>query len=124
MRALHVPAAGEQPTLSELPTPQVADGQVLIKVMAAGLNAIDNAMQLLASRGVTVVATGTAQDTDRLTGLGAATVIDHTQGPVAEQVLAAYPDGVDALIELAAYTPDAAPLAAVRKGGKVSATTQ
>jgi NADPH:quinone reductase-like Zn-dependent oxidoreductase len=42
MRALHVPSAGEQPHLSELPTPEVTDGHVLIKVKAAGLNAIDN----------------------------------------------------------------------------------
>lgn len=42
MRALHVPAAGEQPQLSDLPTPEVADGTVLIRVKAAGLNPIDN----------------------------------------------------------------------------------
>ncbi|MER7786628.1 NADP-dependent oxidoreductase [Streptomyces sp. NPDC097640] len=42
MRALHVPAAGEQPVLAELPTPEVPDGHVLIKIKAAGLNAIDN----------------------------------------------------------------------------------
>jgi NADPH:quinone reductase-like Zn-dependent oxidoreductase len=241
MRALHVPAAGEQPRLSELPTPEVVEGTVLVKVKAAGLNAIDTgiaagmlagmlpheyplvlgrdaagvveavgagvdhvdvgdevfghvllappiqagtiaeyallpaatvvakpagldfvtaaaiplagaaaaaavdavdpqpgqtvlvngatggvgsyAVQLLAARGVTVVATGTADDTDRLTSLGTATIVDHTKEPVAEQVLATYPDGVDALIELAAFSPDASPLEALRKGGKVAATT-
>ena len=51
-----------------------------------------------------MIATGTAQDTGRLTTLGADVVIDYTAGPVAEQVRAAYPDGVDALIELAAFT--------------------
>jgi NADPH2:quinone reductase len=61
--------------------------------------------------------------TDRLSGLGATTVIDYTTGDLPEQVLASYPDGVDALIELVAYTPDTAPLAAVRKGGKVSSST-
>ena len=44
MKALHVPAAGEQPQLSELPVPEVADGHVLVKVKAAGLNAVDNAV--------------------------------------------------------------------------------
>lgn len=44
MRALHVPAAGEQAQLSELPTPEVAAGTVLIRVKAAGLNALDNAL--------------------------------------------------------------------------------
>jgi NADPH:quinone reductase-like Zn-dependent oxidoreductase len=36
MRALHVPAAGAQPQLSELPIPQVADGTVLVRVIANG----------------------------------------------------------------------------------------
>jgi NADPH:quinone reductase-like Zn-dependent oxidoreductase len=241
MRALHVPAAGEQPTLAELPVPEVADGTVLVRVKAAGLNAIDNAVaagmlagmlpheypvvlgrdaagvveavgagvdsvavgdevvghvllappvsagtlaeyallpaaavtakpagldfvtaaaiplagaaaiaaidavdpqpgqtvlvngasggvgsyavQLLAARGITVVATGTAEDAGRLTSLGATTVVDFTAGPVAEQVRAAYPDGVDALVNLAGFTADDVPLAAVRTGGKVSTTT-
>jgi hypothetical protein len=41
MRALNVPAAGEQPRLSELPVPEVTDGSVLVRVKAAGLNAVD-----------------------------------------------------------------------------------
>jgi NADPH:quinone reductase-like Zn-dependent oxidoreductase len=240
MRALHVPAAGEQPQLSELPVPEAADGTVLVRVKAAGLNALDNALaagmmaqllpheyplvlgrdaagvveavgagvehvavgdevvghvllappvkagtiaeyavlpaaavaakpagldfvtaaalplagaaataavdavdpqpgqtvlvvgasggvgsyavQLLAKRGATVVATGTADDAERLTGLGASSVVDYTAGPVADQVLAAHPDGVDALIDLVAYAPDGLPLTAVRKGGKVAST--
>ena len=239
MRALHVPAAGAQPELGEVPTPTPTEGTVLIRVKAAGLNPIDNgigagmlaqmgmpheypvvlgrdaagvveavgagvdhvavgdevighvllappisagtladyavlpaaavtpkpagldfttaaalplagaaaaqvieaidpqagqtvlvngasggvgsfAVQLLAARGVTVVATGKPADTDRLTALGAAQVIDYTAGPVADQVRAAYPDGVDALINLHGMDPSAVPLAAVRSGGKVS----
>ena len=239
MRALHVPTAGEQPQLGELPTPEPTEGTVLIRVKAAGLNPIDNAVaagfltqmglpheypvvtgrdaagvvtavgagvdhvavgdevlghvllappisagtlaeyallpavavskkpagldfttaaalplagaaavqsidaidpqpgqtvlvngasggvgsfavQLLVARGVTVVATGTADDVDRLTALGASTVIDHTAGPVAEQVRAAYPDGVDALVSLYGMDPSATPIAAVRSGGKVA----
>lgn len=240
MKALNVPAAGEQPVVSDLPVPEVADGTVLVKVKAAGLNPADNhlvaglmaamlphqypltlgrdaagvaqaagagvdhvrpgdevighmlmapplqagtlaeyavlpaaavipkpaglsfvqaaalplsagtaaaavnaadpepgqtvlvvgagggvgsfAVQLLAARGATVVATGKPADAGRLTGLGAAAVIDYTAGPVAEQVLAAYPDGVDALIDLVAYAADALPLSAVRKGGTVVST--
>jgi NADPH:quinone reductase-like Zn-dependent oxidoreductase len=239
MRALHVPAAGELPQLADLPTPEPAEGTVLIRVKAAGLNPIDNAVaagflaqmgmpheypvvigrdaagvveavgagvdhvavgdevlghvlltppisagtlaeyavlpaatvtpkpagleftaaaalplagaaavqsieaidpqpgqtvlingasggvgsfavQLLAARGVTVVATGTAADADRLTALGATTVVDHTAGPVAEQVRAAYPDGVDALVSLYGMDPSGTPIAAVRAGGKVA----
>ncbi|NMO51730.1 NADP-dependent oxidoreductase [Actinoplanes sp. TBRC 11911] len=239
MRALHVPAAGQAPQLAELPIPEVTDGQVLIRVKAAGLNPLDNgvaagaltgmlpheyplilgrdaagvveavgagvehvqpgdevighvllappirqgtlaefallpaeavalkpaglsfaaaaalplagaaavatidavdaqpgqvvlvngatggvgsfAVQLLAARGVTVVATGTATDAERLSQLGATTVVDHTGEPVAEQVRAVYPDGVDALIDLASTDAATAPLGAVRKGGRVAA---
>ncbi len=42
MRALHVPAAGAQPELGDLPTPAPAAGTVLVRVKAAGLNPIDN----------------------------------------------------------------------------------
>jgi NADPH:quinone reductase-like Zn-dependent oxidoreductase len=70
----------------------------------------------------TAVATGGADDATRLRGLGAATAFDYATAPVAEQVLAAYPDGVDALIDLVTYTANALPLAAVRKGGKVAST--
>lgn len=240
MRALHVPAAGEKPQIGELPTPPVTDGAVLIRVKAAALNPVDNAIaagylagmlpheyplvvgrdaagvveavgagvehvkpgdevfghvlmappvqagtlaeyavlpaaavalkpagldfvqaaalplaaasavqavdaidaqsgetvlvngasggvgsyavQLLAARGVTVIATGA--DTARLTGLGAATVVDRAAGSVAEQVLAAHPGGVDALINLFGNDPADVPLAAVRQGGKVSTLTQ
>ncbi|MER7282252.1 NADP-dependent oxidoreductase [Dactylosporangium sp. NPDC000244] len=98
-------------------------GQVVLVSGATG--GVGNyAVQLLAARGATVVATGTPADAGKLTGLGAATVVDYSAGSVAEQVLAAYPDGVDALVELAAQTPDAAAFAAVRKGGKVAALTQ
>jgi NADPH:quinone reductase-like Zn-dependent oxidoreductase len=239
MRALHVPAAGEQPQISDIPTPEPTEGTVLVRVKAAGLNPIDNAVaagfltqmglpheypvvigrdaagvveavgagvdhvavgdevlghvllappisagtlaeyallpavavtpkpagldfttaaaiplagaaavqsieaidpqpgqtvlvngasggvgsfavQLLAARGVTVVATGTAADAERLTALGASRVIDHTAGPVAEQVRAAYPDGVDALVSLYGMDPSGTPIAAVRSGGKVA----
>ena len=239
MRALHVPAAGEKTQLGEIPTPTATEGTVVIRVKAAGLNPIDNAVaagmlaqmglpheyplvvgrdaagvvesvgagvdhvkpgdevlghvllappisagtlaeyaalpaaavtlkpagldfvqaaalplagasavqsidavdpqpgqtilvngasggvgsfavQLLAARGVTVVATGKPADADRLTAFGAAKVIDYTAGSVAEQVRAAYPDGVDALISLHGMDPAATPIAAVRTGGKVA----
>ncbi len=242
MRALHVPAAGAPIELGELPTPTASEGTVLVRVKAAGLNAIDNgiasgmmagmlpheyplvvgrdaagvveavgagvegiqvgdevlghvllappihagtlaeyallpaasvvpkpagldwvtaaaiplagasaaqaveavdpqpgqtvlvnggsggvgsyAVQLLAARGVTVVATGRKDSADRLRALGASTVIDHTSGDVAEQVRAAYPDGVDALVNVATgFDPTAVPVGAVRRGGKLASTT-
>src|SRR5215203_3961717 len=205
MRALHVPAAGEPPQLSDLPKPEPTEGTVLIKVKAAGLNPFDNSVasgmlsQMVpheypvvlgrdaagvveavgpgvdhvavgdevighvlfappihagtlaeyavvpaeavfakpadldfvtaaalpvagAAAVAAVVAIGTATDTDRLTDLGATTVVDFTAGPVARQVLDVHPDGVDALIDLVNYSPDGLPLDAVRKGGTVAST--
>ena len=79
-------------------------------------------IQLLAARGATVVATGTAEDTGRLAGLGAGFVVNHMSGPFTEQVRAEYPEGVDALIDLVSYAPDLLPLDAVRDGGTVASS--
>lgn len=242
MKAWHVTAAGEQPQLAELPVPEVSEGSMLVRVKAAGLNPLDNALaagmmaqmmpheyplilgrdaagvveavgsgvehvkagdevfghmllippvkagtlaeyallpaaavalkpaaldfvtaaalplsgaaasaavdavepqagqvvlvngasggvgsyavQLLAGRGATVVATAAAADRERLTGLGASTTVDYTAGSVVDQVRALYPDGVDALVNLAGYGETDVPLGAVRKGGKVASTMQ
>ena len=240
MRALNVPAPGQPPEISELPAPSVAEGTVLVRVRAAGLNALDNALavgamaevvshqyplvlgrdaagvveavgagvdhvkpgdevfghillappvqagtiaeyavlpaasvaakpsavdfvtaaalplagaaalgavdgidpqpgqtvlvigagggvgsyavQLIAARGATVIATAAASDADRLKALGAATVVDYTTGSVADQVRAACPEGIDALIDLVSYAVDSLPLDLLVKGGKVAST--
>ncbi|SFD69213.1 NADP-dependent oxidoreductase [Streptomyces aidingensis] len=80
------------------------------------------AVQLLAARRISVVATGTPADTDRLMALGAARVVDHTTGDLVEQVRDEYPGGVDAMIDLVSRTPDAVPLELVRKGGRIAST--
>jgi NADPH:quinone reductase-like Zn-dependent oxidoreductase len=242
MRALHVPAAGQPPVVADIPTPEVTEGTVLVRVRAAALNAIDNAIaggmlaqmipheyplvlgrdaagvveavgagvdhvqvgdevfghvllapplhagtlaeytllpadavavkpagldfataaalplagaaavaavdavdpkpgqtvlvngasggvgsyavQLLAARGVTVVATGAPVDAERLSALGAHDVVDFTAGDVTDQVLDLHPEGVDALVNLAGFTVDDVPLGAVRPGGRVATTTR
>jgi len=241
MRALHVPAAGADMELGEVPTPTATEGTVLVRVKAAGLNAIDNglaagmmaemipheyplvlgrdaagvveavgagveginvgdeilghvllappvkagtiaeyavlpaasvvpkpagldfvtaaaiplagaaaaqavdavepkagqtvlvngadggvgsfAVQLLAARGVTVIATGEAESEERLKALGASTVIDYKTTDLVEQVRAAHPEGVDALVNVGGFDPSAVPVQAVRNGGKLSTTT-
>src|SRR5260221_16129 len=67
-------------------------------------------------------ATGTPADTERLKGLGAAAVLDYPAAPVADQVRAASPGGIDALIDLVSYAPDDLPLTTLRKGGKVASS--
>jgi NADPH:quinone reductase-like Zn-dependent oxidoreductase len=97
-------------------------GQTVL-VNGAGGGAGSFAVQLLAARGVTVIATGTSENADRLRSLGAATVVDYTAGDVAEQVRAANPDGVDALVNFFGSDPTAVPVGAVRRGGKLASTT-
>lgn len=98
-------------------------GQTVLVVGASG-GVGSYAVQLLAASGVTVIATGLPDDTERLTDLGAAQVLDYRAGSVADEVLSAHPDGVDALIDLVSYGSDdlLANAAAVRKGGRVSTT--
>jgi NADPH:quinone reductase-like Zn-dependent oxidoreductase len=98
-------------------SPQRGD-VVLVTGAAGGVGSF--VVQLLAQRGATVLATGRATDAARLTGLGAAQVLDYTTGSLVDQVLAAYPDGMDALVDLANHAPEDLPLGAVRGGGKVA----
>lgn len=49
--------------------------------------------------------------------------LDYTAGDVAGQVRESFPDGVDALINLAGFTNDDVPIAAIRAGGKVATLT-
>lgn len=58
------------------------------------------ATQLAAGRGAEVIVTARPGLTDLMVSLGAAETVDHTLGPVADQVLAAHPDGVDVLLDL------------------------
>jgi NADPH:quinone reductase-like Zn-dependent oxidoreductase len=82
------------------------------------------AVQLLAQRGVRVVATASPVSAERMRELGAADVVDYTLGTVADQVRSLHPDGVDALINLNGWTLEDVPVEAVRHGGVVRTVTQ
>ncbi|MFD9813287.1 NADP-dependent oxidoreductase [Streptomyces sp. NPDC059080] len=56
--------------------------------------------QLAHGRGAEVIATARPVMADLMLTLGAVETVDHTAGPVADQVLAVHPDGVDVLIDL------------------------
>jgi NADPH:quinone reductase-like Zn-dependent oxidoreductase len=95
---------------------------VLIAGAGGGVGSF--ATQLARATGATVIATGRPDDAERIRRLGAAEVVDY-QRDVAQQVRAAHPNGVDALIDMVTFDPDSfAPLArAVRRGGKVATLT-
>lgn len=118
--AAAIPFAGTVATAVVRAVDPLPGETVLVNGASGGVGSF--AVQLLAARAATVVATGTADSTERLLRLGAGTVVDHTRVPVAGQVRAAHPDGVDGLIDLVACTAGTMPLRAVARGGRVVST--
>jgi NADPH:quinone reductase-like Zn-dependent oxidoreductase len=118
---------------ASLPTASTAAYQA---VLAAGLDADDvvlvngasggvgqSAVQFAVEIGATVLATAPPDLADYMRGLGATTVIDFTAGPTVDQVRAAYPDGMDAVVDLVTRPGDAAGVAGiVRSGGAFVST--
>jgi NADPH:quinone reductase-like Zn-dependent oxidoreductase len=80
-----------------------------------------SAVQFAAARGAAVLATASPAAAGHLRDLGAHHIIDHTQETTADQVRAAYPGGVDAVLDLVSTPATAAGLddlaALVRPGG-------
>lgn len=92
---------------------------VLVVGAAGGVGSF--AVQLLAGAGARVIATARPDDAERLRGLGVATTIDYTAGPVADAVGA---DGVDVLVDLASGPPGfSALLPVVVPGGQAWSST-
>jgi NADPH:quinone reductase-like Zn-dependent oxidoreductase len=90
-------------------------GQVVLVAGATG-GVGNQAVQLAARAGAHVIATAHADEARRLvTELGAAEVVDYA-GDVAAAVLAAHPDGADAILHFAG--DHAALLPAARQGGR------
>jgi NADPH:quinone reductase-like Zn-dependent oxidoreductase len=82
-----------------------------------------SAVQLAAAAGAHVVATGPSDLADHLRDLGAAEVVDFTRGPTAEQVRAAHPDGIDAVLDLVSGPGDADPIVGLLRPGGVALST-
>ena len=85
------------------------------------------AIQLLVARGVRVVATArTGAEEQHVRELGALTVVDWTAGDVAEAVLAAHPEGADAVIDLVSHDEESLEHLATRvltpAGGRIVST--
>lgn len=71
---------------------------ILINGASGGVG--QSAIQFAALQGARVLATATPDLGDHLRDLGADRIIDFTAAPTAEQVLAAHPDGIDAVLDL------------------------
>lgn len=102
---------------------RLSDGHTLLINGASG-GVGQSAIQFAARTGARVLATGSLGLADHLRGLGAHTVIDHTLAPTHEQVAAAHPEGIDAVIDL--VTPasgDISPMADLLRGGSTLVST-
>lgn len=98
-------------------------GQTLLIVGATG-GVGSFAVQMAAAEGLEVIATaGSDAAAERIRGLGAAAVIDYKKAPVAEQVKAAYPNGIDGLIDLMSDKEGFNANAALVKEGGAAFTT-
>jgi NADPH:quinone reductase-like Zn-dependent oxidoreductase len=105
-----VAAAGAAPlagitALAALDALGLQSGDTLLIVGATGgVGTI--AAQIAAQSGITVIAPGLAADDAYLSGLGVAERVDR-DGDVAAAVRERHPDGVDGLLDLVSYQPDA-----------------
>ena len=78
---------------------------ILVNGATGGVGAF--IIQLAAARGLRVLATTRGgEDAEHVIALGALRAIDYTAGTVVEQVAAAYPDGVDGVVDLVSRTAE------------------
>ena len=98
-----------------------ASRTVLVNGASGGVG--QSAVQFAAEAGAHVIATGPADLVDHLRDLGATELVDFTQGPTADQVLAAHPDGIDAVIDLISTRGQAGPLIDLLRPGGVIVST-
>lgn len=102
---------------------RLAEGHTLLINGASG-GVGQSAIQFAARAGVRVLATGTPELAGHLRDLGAHTVIDHTVAPTHEQVAAAHPEGIDAVIDLVTPTGgDISPMAGLLRAGSTLVST-
>jgi NADPH:quinone reductase-like Zn-dependent oxidoreductase len=94
---------------------------ILVNGASGGVG--QSAVQFAADAGAHVIATGPADLAGHLRDLGAAEVVDFTQGPTSAQVLAAHPDGIDAVIDLISTTGQAEPFVDLLRPGGVIVST-
>jgi NADPH:quinone reductase-like Zn-dependent oxidoreductase len=98
------------------------EGHTVLIVGATG-GVGQSATQLAALQGARVIATAAPGAEDIMRDLGAAETIDHTQDAVPRQVLAAHPDGIDAVLDLVTPADGVDAMTAVLRPGGVICST-
>ncbi|MDA1359032.1 NADP-dependent oxidoreductase [Glycomyces luteolus] len=92
----------------------IGPGQTLLVNGASG-GVGQAAVQLAAAQGVRVIGTTDPETAAYLRELGAAETVDFTVGPAADQVGAAHPGGIDAIVDLISDPGEIEPIAALLK---------
>lgn len=95
----------------------VAPGETVLVTGASGGVGLA-AVQLVAARGVRVVALSSGDKADTVRRAGAHAVVDRSRGEVWEQVRAAAPEGIDVAIDVVAGPALATGLDLLRDGGR------
>ncbi len=101
------------------PSAAPAGSRLLVLGATGGIGMF--AVQLAAAAGAEVLATASPAETEYVLGLGAAHALDYTSGDLVEQVLALYPEGVDAMVDLVSSGEAVrASARALRPGGRLA----
>lgn len=105
-----VPEAVDLTAAAALPTPGVTAYQLSLKANDVGARTVlivgatgtvgTFATQLISASGIQVIATASSERAEGMRRLGAHDILDHTAGPVVEQLLTLQTSGVDLLIDL------------------------
>ena len=101
---------------------RLAEGQTILVNGASG-GVGQSAVQLAGDAGARVIATSPPDLAEHLRDLGADEIIDFTQGPTAEQVLAGHPEGLDAVLDLVSTAGQAEPLVGLLRPGGTAIST-
>jgi NADPH:quinone reductase-like Zn-dependent oxidoreductase len=99
---------------------ELSPGDTVLVVGATG-GVGGAAAQLAVAAGATVIAPGLPEDEEFLRGLGVSEVVPR-EGDVAAAVRERHPDGVDAILDAASFTPGGYD-GALKAGGRVSSPT-
>lgn len=109
--------------LAAVDTIDPKEGQALLVVGATG-GVGSYFTQLASARGARVIAVARGENAGYAKELGAAETVDYTKGDLLELVRDAYPDGVDAIVDLVNDATELTRLSdAVRKGGIVASAS-
>jgi NADPH:quinone reductase-like Zn-dependent oxidoreductase len=99
----------------------LADKTVLIAGAGGGVGSF--ATQFAANAGANVIANVRTAEAERMRAYGAAETIDHTAVVLPDAIRQAYPDGIDALIDVVSDPADFAALASLVRPGGTAVTT-